>query len=161
MRTTYYFIALSLFLISACDAPQSVENHQANTPETNATSFKPGFGMFMGYMQKFHEKLGLAGNNENWELANFYLHELEETVEDIEEMHPDRNETLLLSQMLPSQIELVEDAVEEKDLATFKEAYIQLTATCNSCHASTGYEFIEIQVPDKSSYPSQLFKKKQ
>jgi len=35
----------------------------------------------MGYYERFSTKLWLAGINQNWEVADFYSHELEEVTE--------------------------------------------------------------------------------
>ena len=50
----------------------------------------------MGYYQCFSHKLWLAGKNQNWELADFYTHELEEVTEDLiagNVLHDDYNLT--------------------------------------------------------------------
>lgn len=44
----------------------------------NVKGFKPGLGTLMNAIQIHHLKLWKSGNAENWELANFELHELEE-----------------------------------------------------------------------------------
>ena len=40
-------------------------------------------GEQMGYLQRYVEKLYFAGQAQNWELADFYAHELGETTNDI------------------------------------------------------------------------------
>ena len=41
----------------------------------------------MGRIQRYHQKLWLAGEAGNTELAKFYLHEMEEAMEEIAEGH--------------------------------------------------------------------------
>ena len=61
---TFFF--LSFFL--SCQAPKNESEYPLL--ET------------MGYYQRFSDKLWMSGINENWELANFYAHELEEVTEE-------------------------------------------------------------------------------
>ena len=47
------------------------------------SSYSPGLGEFMVSIQMHHGKLWFAGKNGNWELANFELGEIRETLDDI------------------------------------------------------------------------------
>ena len=114
----------------------------------------------MASLQRFAEKLHLAGDAGNWELASFYEHELEETAdaviaggfeEDGQEIAP------LVEQWLLPAVERVGESVETGDAAAFEAAYGELVASCNSCHAATDHGFVRIVVPDGNPYPSQDF----
>ncbi len=52
-----------------------------------ANTYKPGLGDFMGSIQTHHAKLWFAGQNKNWKLADFEVHELEEAIEDIQKFN--------------------------------------------------------------------------
>ncbi|MFA5669520.1 MAG: hypothetical protein WC967_09750 [Balneolaceae bacterium] len=109
----------------------------------------------MSFMQHFSTKLYFAGIEENWELADLYSHELEEIAEEIveEDVEYDGNDISKLTEaMLISQIELVEDAIDAKDLPTFKRNYQTLINSCNACHAATGHSAIKITVPTVNPY---------
>lgn len=43
-----------------------------------AGTYKPGFGEFMSDIQVHHNKLWFAGQNQNWKLADFEIHEIME-----------------------------------------------------------------------------------
>jgi len=43
-----------------------------------AAAYKPGFGEFMSGIQTHHAKLWFAGLYQNWELAGFEMHEIQE-----------------------------------------------------------------------------------
>src|SRR5690625_5306750 len=90
-------LALSAFMIS-CNSTdsqhiQELKSQIEKQQEFLDNIYKPGFGDLMGGLQNHHNKLWFAGTNENWELADFALHELEEIVEDIKTIHADRKET--------------------------------------------------------------------
>ena len=135
---------------------QELQNQLQNQQELLKNTYKPGFGDLMGGLQNHHNKLWFAGTNENWELADFALHELEEIVEDIKTIHADRKETQSIFIIEPA-LEAMDEAVDNQNLSQFKEEYINLTNACNTCHKATGYEFISIQTPTLPSYTNQDF----
>jgi len=121
-----------------------------------ADAYKPGFGDFMGTLQNHHAKLWFAGENENWKLADFEIHEIEETMEDLMNYQSDREESKMIEILNPA-IEGIEDAIEQKDPELFKRSYISLTNACNKCHQATGYEFNRVKVPEISNFSNQDF----
>lgn len=114
----------------------------------------------MASLQRFTEKLHLAGDAGNWELASFYEHELEETAEAVIAggFEEDGHEIGPLAErfLLPA-LERVGAAAEAGDAAAFGAAYGELVTACNSCHAATDHGFVRIVVPDGNPYPSQDF----
>lgn len=150
-------ILISVILLSQISACTFASNEQENA-EANK-SFEPGIGFFMGRMQIFHEKLGISINEENVDLANFYIHELEDNIEEIEKFHAERKETQLLHSLI-APIEGIEDAIAAKDFSAAKEGYLQLTNTCNACHQAVDFEFIVVKVPTENRFVTQDFRKK-
>lgn len=153
-------LALSAFMIS-CNSTDSQQIQELQTQiekqqELLDNIYKPGFGDLMGGLQNHHNKLWFAGTNENWELADFALHEIEEIVEDIKMLHANREETQSIFIIEPA-LEAMDEAVDNQNLSQFKEEYINLTNACNTCHKATGYEFISIQTPTLPSYTNQDF----
>ena len=122
--------------------------------ELNA--YTPGLGDMMLKMQTRHAKLWFAGINENWELADFQLHEMEEILEDIEKFEIEEEETKLLPMIL-APLDSVDAAVEAKDLERFKASYQNLTATCNSCHVASQQGYNVVKVPDAPMFSNQDF----
>lgn len=119
-------------------------------------SYKPGFGDFMGSIQTHHSKLWFAGQNENWDLADFEIHELEEAIEDIQKYQSHREETQLIT-LLTAPLDSIDKAIEEKDSESFKRNFISLTNTCNKCHIEVGFQFNVVKIPDTSPFSNQDF----
>lgn len=67
-----------------------------------ANTYKPGFGDFMGTIQAHHSKLWFAGQNENWELADFEVHEIMEAFEAIQKFQAEREESQLIGMINPA-----------------------------------------------------------
>lgn len=114
----------------------------------------------MGYYQRFSHKLWLAGKNQNWKLADFYTHELEEVTEQLIDgnvIHDDYNLSNLSEAMLLPKIEKIEQAIRQKDDVLFLENYELMIASCNLCHNSTKHNFIKITVPNDSTVWNQEF----
>ncbi|MEP1095314.1 MAG: hypothetical protein ABJG78_09400 [Cyclobacteriaceae bacterium] len=114
----------------------------------------------MGYYQRFSHKLWLAGTNENWELADFYTHELEEVTERLIEgdlIHDDYNLSNLSESLFLPKIEKVEEAIKEKDEVLFREHYELMLSGCNLCHQATQHAFIRISIPTDTMTFNQVF----
>ena len=113
----------------------------------------------MAYLERYADKLHAAGAAENWPLAGFYLHEIEETAETVAaEDHVEDGVALapLVETMLLPAVERAEGAAG--DAAAFDAAYRGLVASCNSCHAASGHAFVRIAVPERSAYLNQDFR---
>ncbi len=114
----------------------------------------------MGYYQHFSHKLWLAGKNQNWELADFYTHELEEVSEKLIEgnvIHDDYNLSNLSEAIFLPKIEKLEQAIRQKDEVLFNESYMLMIGSCNLCHNTTKHDFIKITVPNDSAVWNQQF----
>jgi hypothetical protein len=119
--------------------------------------YKPGFGEFMSSIQVHHAKLWFAGINENWELAGFEIHEIEEALEDLQKFCTDRPEAKEIKIMnLP--MDSVSAAIQNKNLGSFKKSYTLLTNTCNNCHKVTQHEFNIVTIPAAVPVSNQSFK---
>jgi hypothetical protein len=110
--------------------------------------YRPGLHSLMQQVQVRHAQLWFAGAAGNVALAEYQVHELEELIEDIAELHPeydDKPVAQLLGQLLTPALEDVERAVRgEHDFAA---AFDRLTQQCNACHAATDRSAIVMQRP--------------
>ncbi|MBM4257436.1 MAG: hypothetical protein FJ147_16270 [Deltaproteobacteria bacterium] len=146
------FIALvgtGMILLTSC---QPQESH----------AYKPGLGEIMGYLQIRHAKLWFAGDKENWQLADYGLHELEEGVEDITKLHPTHDRVPMptekaVQQFMNLPLQQLRDAITQKNKATFSAAFESLTASCNACHMQSNVAFIRVQQPELHPYSNQDF----
>ena len=111
---------------------------------------------YMTRLQTLTHKLSLSVEHSNHKLAEFYLYESLEAMEDIKTDVPEYRGhliALLTDQMAtPAYKALLkaigEDKAEEtrtnrRSAAAFKT----LINTCNQCHVATNHEFIKIAVP--------------
>jgi hypothetical protein len=119
-------------------------------------SYKPGFGEFMSNVQIHHAKLWFAGTNQNWQLAEFEIQEIKESLEDIQKFQSEREETKTLP-IIFTPLDSVQSAIDKKDLKSFKQSYNLLTSTCNTCHKAVNNEFNKIKIPDSPPFSNQSF----
>lgn len=116
----------------------------------------------MGYLQRYSHKLYLAGNNENWELSEFYAHEIEETIEEIEEakvVDEGYDISALVGTMTNPAFEKVEKSILDQDAKAFADSYKLLVESCNACHQTTKHQFLKIEIPRERSAFNQNFSK--
>jgi cytochrome c553 len=113
--------------------------------------FTPGLHTLMVTLAHRHASLWFSGAEGNWGLADYMLHELEELIEEIEELHPvydDIPVAELLSEMTIPAVERLEAAVDAEDGAAFARAFDQLTTACNACHVASGRDYIRMVRPE-------------
>lgn len=122
-----------------------------------ADTYKPGFGDFMGSVQVHHNKLWFAGQNKNWKLADFEVHEIMEAVNDIQKYQTERKESQMVGMINPA-LDSVNAAIQQKNAALFKSSYILLTNTCNNCHRAANFEFNVVKIPDNPPFSNQDFR---
>lgn len=159
MKYTPLFFAL--IAISACKQQEgNSSNLQAridSLEEKLNDTYKPGFGEFMSSIQIHHNKLWFAGQAQNWKLADFEIHEIQEAVDDVEKFQTEREESRQIPMLKPA-LDSVISAIKQKNIATFKNSYILLTNTCNNCHKATNFEFNQVKIPDSPPFSNQVFK---
>lgn len=119
-------------------------------------SYKPGFGEFMSGIQVHHAKLWFAGQNQNWELADFEINEIKESLDGIKKYCADRPETKTIG-IIEQPLLDVSNAIQEKNIKEFKNNFTILTATCNGCHAETNHGFNVITIPSTPPFSNQSF----
>ena len=122
-----------------------------------AATYRPGFGEFMSSVQIHHAKLWFAGKNKNWELADFEMHEIAETLDAIKEYQSEREESKKVDMLKPS-LDAVKDAIDKKDSSLFNSSYLLLTSSCNNCHKAVYFGFNVVKVPEIPPFSNQAFK---
>jgi hypothetical protein len=139
-------LTLILFLVGCSRAPQARAEPMSDVDVASN----------MALTQRWTDKLGRAGAVGNWELVDYYLHELEETAGEFVEndvFYKGRDIGQLTRTMLYPAIESLEDAAKTQEIEGFQLRYANLIATCNACHTVTGYSAIRITEPDLSINP--------
>src|SRR6266498_5121494 len=159
MRISLFIAATIAF--SACNQPynkmQTMQAKMDSLQKQINETYKPGFGEFMTGIQSHHAKLWFAGQNQNWPLADFEMHEIKEALEDVQKFCSDRPEVKAMGMINPA-IDSVANAVRQKNLQLFKSSFILLTNTCNNCHKATEHRFNVVTVPTSLPVANQDFK---
>lgn len=156
-------LALSclLLLLFSCNNKtnnaQQLQSQVDSLEKKLASTYKPGLGEFMSGIQVHHAKLWFAGQNQNWELADFELHEIIEALDDIKTFNTNRPEIKSL-QMIYAPLDSLNKSVQEKNLSSFESNFSLLTTTCNNCHRDTEHGFNVIKIPDAPPFSNQEFK---
>lgn len=101
----------------------------------------------MGTMQYMAHKAGLSIDARNQPLADFYVHEIEEIIEELETVqsfdgHPIGE--LVESMLLPG-FENLEGAVKSGDWEAATQRFDDMLSACNSCHETTAHAYVRIQ----------------
>jgi chaperonin cofactor prefoldin len=157
----YIIVITSLMMFAACN--QQADNTQQLQVQIDSlksklnNTYKPGFGEFMSSIQVHHNKLWFAGTNNNWKLADFEVHEIQEALEDIQNFNTDRPEAKAIGMINPA-IDSVSNAIKKQDQQLFKSSYTLLTNSCNNCHRATEHEFNLVTIPSTPPYSNQSFK---
>lgn len=158
MRQTYLiFIVMVLGCVKSPDNTAALRTRLDSLEEEVANAYKPGFGEFMSSVQAHHAKLWFAGENRNWKLADFEIHEMMEAIDAIQKYETEREESKMITMINPA-LDSVNSAVDRHDPVLFRNAYAFLTNTCNNCHRTTNFEFNVVKIPDSSSFRNQDFK---
>ena len=155
------FSVFVLMALLSCNQPAGntgdIQSRMDSLEHKLGEAYTPGFGEFMGTIQVHHAKLWFAGKNENWKLADFEIHEIEETVDAIRKYHTARSESKMIVMLDPA-LDSVEHAIQQKNVSRFESGYTLLTSTCNNCHRATGYEFNVVKIPETPPFSNQNFK---
>lgn len=159
MKYLLLLIALPPFFSCNQQKDDAVQlQHRVDSLELRlADTYKPGFGEFMSSVQVHHAKLWFAGQEQNWKLADFEVHEIMEVIDDIQKYQTERKESKQVSMINPA-LDSVNAAVAHKDPVQFKNSFIHLTNTCNNCHHAVDFEFNVVKIPETPPYSNQDFK---
>lgn len=156
----FAFITSALIIVSCNQQTDKEQKMQATIDslqkQLNET-YKPGFGEFMSGVQTHHAKLWFAGQNQNWPLADFEVHEIQESLDAIRKYCSDRPELKAIG-MIDTAIDSVNNAIQQKDTELFRNSFMLLTNTCNKCHRATAHGFNVVIVPTNLPVVNQDFK---
>ena len=149
--------SICLFACNQQTDTQVLQNRIDSLEQKLADTYKPGFGEFMSSIQTHHSKLWFAGQNENWKLADFEVHEIMEAIEDIQKFQTERKESQMIGMINPA-LDSIYNAIKQQNPSLFISSYILLTNTCNNCHRAANFEFNVVKIPDSQPFSNQDFK---
>jgi hypothetical protein len=105
--------------------------------------------LHMSRLQRWMHKTALSVQAGNKRLAEFYLHETEETVETIQTKAPTYEGydiKKLSDESLAPSLASLDEAVEASDWPVARERLQQVATSCNECHDATDHGFVHIQL---------------
>ena len=167
-RANTTLIVLCLLLLAASGwllyerADRSAEVQAA--PSTRAQEEEahegPGLVAYMSSMQRYSHKLMLAVRARDAQAAGFYLHELEELSETVEEEVPTYEGyeigALVDRKLVPALTEL-DAALDAGQWQQIDVRIERLTTACNQCHGATDHGFIQITHENLTNPYNQAF----
>ena len=103
------------------------------------------------------ELTGRAAKAGRFPLAHYEIGELDEALDDdLPRAAPPRKGdpaklAALLKQLRTQRLPALQHAAESGDAAAYAKAYAETAQICNTCHAATGHDFVEVpEVPGMS-----------
>lgn len=103
--------------------------------------------LYMSRLQWHSEKLGFAIQGRNGRLAEFYLEEVGEVLEEVKSRAPVHDGlpiANLVTIIADPEIKLLNESLENNDWSAIDKQYLELVNSCNRCHSATQHEFIVI-----------------
>ena len=105
--------------------------------------------------------LWFAGQQEHWELANFYWLEVRSHLRWAVRIIPVRKDNAgrdidlkaILQAFENTPLKQLEDAIKAKDKAKFEKEYRFTLETCYACHKASDKPFIRLQMPTQPETP--------
>jgi hypothetical protein len=143
-------MVLALALPACLPAEGVDEERLAEVVADLEARFTPGLHSLMAELGGRHATLWFAGDSGNWAMADYFLHELKELIEEIEELHSTYRQVPvaeLLGEVTHPAVDRLEEAVSDGDREGFVRGYDELTGACNACHVASGLEAMVIQRP--------------
>ena len=127
---------------------ESLKRVQADL--TSVKERAPGLGEYMTTIQMHAGKLWFAARATNWDLAQYELDELKETMEAAKGLNAEKNGIKIsnvLDSVLQTQIAELDKSIKSKSQTEFQKSYDETLSACNGCHTEAGYKFIRIIRP--------------
>ncbi len=109
------------------------------------TNHLRGFDMAMVETGYRYQELYWAGQDENWQYADYQLKKIRLTIENGLERRPKRAQSArpFLNTILPE----MQNAIDSKDTVLFNKNMLLFTESCNSCHAMEEVPFFNVKIP--------------
>jgi hypothetical protein len=126
----------------------SLKRVQAETATAKETA--PGLGEYMTTIQLHAGKLWFAAKAANWQLAEYELDELKETMEAAKALNAEKGGVKIsnvLDAVLQTQVAQLAESIKRKSSAEFQKSYDETLSACNGCHTESGHRFIQIVRP--------------
>lgn len=152
------YLLLVLFLLNACDKAKENDATQGNWIKgTEAEQIKTIEKQFRGFDNAMvetgyrYQELYWAGQDENWEYADYQLEKIRVAIENGLERRPKRAKSAehFLITVLPE----MKKSLGKRDSLIFNKGFQNLTISCNSCHAMERVPFFSVKIPTDRQSP--------
>jgi hypothetical protein len=146
------FILMLLFGLFACNQHTEKETAQGDWIKgTETEQIKTIEKQFRGFDNAMvetgyrYQELYWAGQDQNWEYANYQIEKIKIAIENGLERRPKRAKSAghFLNYVLPE----MKKNIESKDTVIFNKGFQTLTINCNSCHAMEKVPFFTVKIP--------------
>lgn len=102
-----------------------------------------------------HAILWMAGASNNWPLAEYEARQLRTRLMEAAQVY--RNIPIETVSASTRALDDLTRAITAKNKAQFSSRFLDLTRTCNACHASAGVGFVVIETPRTSPFTNQSY----
>ena len=149
MKWTIYTISILLFCSCQNKQEQSTQGNWINGTEHEKLEIIEkqfrGFDMAMVETGYRYQELYWAGQDENWEYADYQIKKIRKAIENGLERRPKRAKSAenFLTVTLPE----MGEALEERDTVVFNKNFKILTNSCISCHAMEKVPHFTVKTP--------------
>ena len=151
-----FILSILLLLFMACsEGKQEIqgewikgtEKEKVNTIENQFRGFDNAM-VETGYR---YQELYWAGQDENWEYANYQLEKIKLAIENGLQRRPKRAQSAkhFLAYVLPE----MKKSVNSKDTVIFNKGFQMFTANCISCHAMEKVPYFTVRTPTNRNSP--------
>lgn len=157
MKLGVLLIVVMSFFACSEDKPSAqgewIVGEEKEKITTIETQFR-GFDMTMVETGYRYQELYWAGQDENWEYAQYQIQKIRKTINNGLQRRPKRSESAqhFLDVSLPE----MERAIDLKDTVEFDNSFNLFTNACNNCHAKEQVPFFSVQTPTIRQSPIRL-----
>ncbi len=104
-----------------------------------------------------YSAIWFAGEVGNAEMVDYQIHEIEEMLAELEAASPTENGVDVAGRLRSDVVDRLDElhvATREGEREAFGETYEEVMEACESCHADTGHDFINLKEPEYNPYPN-------
>jgi len=145
-------IVAVVFVAVACGTGQGQPDEAHAEAEGEAE-----LALHMSRLQRWTHKTALALQARNPELADFYLHEMEESIETIKTEAPTYEGYAIAKQteqILDPSVEALDGVLDDSNWSAVDARLNELARSCNQCHQVTDHGVVKIDLADvPNPYP--------
>ncbi|MDR7210318.1 membrane lipoprotein lipid attachment site-containing protein [Flavobacterium piscis] len=154
----YLFILLAVLILTSCNGETKnntiqgnwIKGTQSEQIKTIEKQFR-GFDNTMVEVGYRYQELYWAGQDQNWEYANYQLEKINTAIENGLQRRPKRAKSAeyFLTNVLPQ----MKESLKNKDRKVFDENFETMTINCNACHAMEKVPYFSVKTPTVRQSP--------